>query len=79
MKTPDQEKERWVSNDQEKELYDWVSEVLTERERTVVYLRFHEEKTLAQVAEVIGVKTRERVRQIQNIALSKLRRAARKL
>lgn len=50
---------------------------LTERERTVVTLLFgldgSQKRTLAEVGRVIGV-TRERVRQIQVVALEKLRR-----
>lgn len=51
---------------------------LDERERTVLVYRLgldgHLPRTLGQVSEYIG-RTRERVRQIQNLALEKLRKA----
>ena len=57
-----------------------VMNVLNERERTIICGRFGlggvEEKTLAQLGEEIG-RTRERVRQLEEIALRKLRRALR--
>jgi RNA polymerase primary sigma factor len=53
-------------------------EVLDDRERTIIFKRFglddSEPKTLEEVGEKFGV-TRERIRQLQNIALAKLRRA----
>src|SRR5271155_795207 len=53
-------------------------EVLDERERTIIFERFGldggEPKTLEEVGKKFGV-TRERIRQLQNIALAKLRRA----
>ena len=45
---------------------------LDPRERQILLLRFCRNKTLDEVSSMIG-KTRERVRQIQNQALSKLR------
>ena len=58
-----------------------VMGVLNERERQIICARFGlggaEEKTLAQLGEEIG-RTRERVRQLEAIALRKLRRALRK-
>ena len=58
-----------------------VMDVLNERERTIICARFGiggaEEKTLAQLGEEIG-RTRERVRQLEEIALRKLRRALQK-
>ena len=55
---------------------------LDEREATILRFRFGldggSEKTLEEVGEKFGV-TRERVRQIQNIALNKLRRMIEKL
>ena len=55
-----------------------VMAVLNERERAIICARFGlggaEEKTLAQLGEEIG-RTRERVRQLEEIALRKLRRA----
>jgi RNA polymerase primary sigma factor len=53
-------------------------EVLDERERTIIFQRFGlddgKPKTLEEVRTKFGV-TRERIRQLQNIALAKLRRA----
>jgi RNA polymerase primary sigma factor len=54
-------------------------DVLTEREKQVIALRFVSQgigrgrpKTLDQVGRSLGI-TRERIRQIQNIALNKVR------
>jgi RNA polymerase primary sigma factor len=56
-------------------------ETLPDREATILRYRFgldgDEEKTLEEVGEKFGV-TRERIRQIQNIALKKLRRMIQK-
>jgi len=53
-------------------------EVLNDREKKIITQRFGfnggKRKTLEEVGEKLGV-TRERIRQLQNIALSKLRRA----
>jgi hypothetical protein len=53
-------------------------EVLDDRERKIIFKRFGldggESKTLEEVGKTFGV-TRERIRQLQNIALVKLRRA----
>src|ERR1700682_1414866 len=53
-------------------------EVLEDRERTIIFKRFGlddgKPKTLEEVGKKFGV-TRERIRQLQNIALAKLRRA----
>ena len=46
--------------------------LLDEREREVINLRFYRFKTLEQVSVIIN-RTRERVRQIQNQALAKMR------
>jgi RNA polymerase primary sigma factor len=55
-----------------------VLEVLDGRERLIIFQRFGLDgvrpKTLEEVGEKLGV-TRERIRQIQNIALMKMRRA----
>jgi len=60
---------------------DDLLEVLDEREQQIVVARFglggEAPKTLEEVGEVFGV-TRERIRQLQNIALMKLRRALHK-
>src|SRR5271169_630242 len=53
-------------------------EVLDDRERTIIFQRFGlddgKPKTLEEIGKKFGV-TRERIRQLQNIALAKLRRA----
>jgi RNA polymerase primary sigma factor len=53
-------------------------DVLDDRERRIINSRFgldgHKPKTLEEVGEKFGV-TRERIRQLQNIALHKLRKA----
>jgi RNA polymerase primary sigma factor len=55
--------------------------VLDEREKRIIFARFGldggKAKTLEEVGRKFGV-TRERIRQLQNIALSKLRRALQK-
>ena len=60
---------------------DGLLEVLDERERKIVDARFglagEKPKTLEDVGQEFGV-TRERIRQLQNIALKKLRRALQK-
>ncbi len=60
---------------------DDLLEVLDERERKIVDARFglagEKPKTLEEVGQEFGV-TRERIRQLQNIALKKLRRALQK-
>jgi RNA polymerase primary sigma factor len=60
---------------------DDLLEVLDERERKIVDARFglagEKPKTLEDVGQEFGV-TRERIRQLQNIALKKLRRALQK-
>ena len=60
---------------------DDLLEVLDERERRIIDARFglagHKPKTLEEVGQAFGV-TRERIRQLQNIALKKLRRALQK-
>jgi len=53
-------------------------EVLDDRERKIIFKRFGldggKPKTLEEVGKKFGV-TRERIRQLQNIAMAKLRRA----
>jgi RNA polymerase primary sigma factor len=68
----------------DKNLRDEVSElldVLDDRERKIIFQRFGLDggnpKTLEEVGKQFGV-TRERIRQLQNVALDKLRRALRK-
>jgi len=65
----------------EKNMRDELSElleVLDDRERKIIFERFGlgggKPKTLEEVGKRFGV-TRERIRQLQNIALAKLRRA----
>ena len=57
---------------------DGVLDVLDKREQTIISQRFGLDggtpKTLEDVGKNFGV-TRERIRQLQNIALAKLRRA----
>ena len=61
-----------ISNDDSIDLLHESLEVLDPREREIITMRFFENKTLDEVSRLIG-RTRERVRQIQNQALSKLR------
>ena len=60
---------------------DGLLDVLDEREKKIIFSRFGldggKPKTLEEVGKKFGV-TRERIRQLQNIALSKLRRALQK-
>jgi len=65
----------------DKNMRDELSEllkVLDDRERKIIFNRFgldgSKPKTLEEVGKIFGV-TRERIRQLQNIALAKLRRA----
>ena len=54
--------------------------VLNEREQRVVNLYYgngYERQTMAEIAEAMGLK-RERVRQVRDQAIRKLRRAAKK-
>jgi RNA polymerase primary sigma factor len=59
-----------------------VIEVLEPREREILRHRFNldgdGEKTLEELGDMFGV-TRERIRQLQNIALTKMRRKIEKL
>jgi RNA polymerase primary sigma factor len=61
-----------ISNDDSMELLQESLELLDPREREIIAMRFFENKTLDEVSHMIG-RTRERVRQIQNQALLKLR------
>lgn len=56
-------------------LEDAMKSILTERERTVIKLRFIDGKNLEEVGKLIGV-TRERVRQIEAKAIRKLYRCS---
>ena len=55
--------------------------MLDDRERMIINSRFgldgQEPKTLEEIGETVGV-TRERIRQLQNVALLKLRGALRR-
>jgi len=68
----------------DKNLRDQVGElldVLDDREREIIFQRFGLDGGNPRTLEVIGKKfgvTRERIRQLQNVALDKLRRALRK-
>jgi len=73
-----------AENLSDKNLQEEVSDllgVLDDRERKIINSRFGldggKTRTLAEVGQKFGV-TRERIRQLQNIALAKLRRALRK-
>ena len=63
-------------------MYQEMVKTLDQREATILRYRFGldggSEKTLEEVGQKFGV-TRERVRQIQNIALNKLRKMIEKL
>ena len=61
-----------ISNDDSIDLLHESLEALDPREREIITMRFFENKTLDEVSIMIG-RTRERVRQIQNQALGKLR------
>lgn len=65
-----------------KAMLEEMIKTLNDREATILRYRFgldgEDEKTLEEVGEKFGV-TRERVRQIQNIALNKLRRMIEKI
>ena len=61
-----------ISNDDSIDLLHESLEALDPREREIITMRFFENKTLDEVSHMIG-RTRERVRQIQNQALGKLR------
>ena len=60
---------------------DGLLSVLDKREKKIIAQRFgldgQEPKILEEIGESLGV-TRERIRQLQNTALTKLRRALRK-
>ena len=68
----------------DKNLRDQVGElleVLDDRERKIIFQRFGLDGGNPKTLEVVGKKfgvTRERIRQLQNVALDKLRRALRK-
>ena len=65
-----------ISNDDSLELLRESLDTLDPREREIITMRFFENKTLDEVSRLIG-RTRERVRQIQNQALVKLREVMR--
>ena len=50
---------------------EFVTELLTERERKVVYYRYQKQETLREISERFGV-SKERIRQIEAGALRKL-------
>lgn len=55
----------------------YVLATLTDKEQDVLVARYKEQKSLAEVAEEMGLSTRERVRQIEGKALHKLRHPSR--
>lgn len=70
-----------VNNAMDSEGYDRFQDrlrVLDKREREIVRMRVIEGKTLEEVGEILGV-CKERVRQIQEIAMKKLRRLERSI
>jgi RNA polymerase primary sigma factor len=80
----DEESDNPFETLRDKDMLEEVEELLhllDDRERMIIDLRFgldgQEAKTLEEVGETLGV-TRERIRQLQNVALSKLRGALRK-
>lgn len=58
------------------DLIDRTLKTLTKREEQVLKLRFEDDQTLEQVAQVFGV-TRERIRQVEAKALRKMRHPTR--
>ena len=58
------------------QIYNLLS-VLTERERKVIKYRFYEPSTLAEIGKRFGL-SRDRIRQIEDKALWKLRNSARR-
>jgi len=61
-----------IDNELSDECKEVLSKALTDRERKIIEYRFIKSLTLEQTGEIIGV-TRERIRQIQETALRKLR------
>lgn len=61
-----------ISDEDSMELLRESLNVLDSREREIITMRYFENKTLDEVSQLIG-RTRERVRQIQNQALQKLK------
>lgn len=63
-------------NERDRKIYAGINQLLNERERFIIIKRFglfgSEIYTLDQVGEMLGI-TRERVRQIENIALKKMK------
>ena len=58
---------------EKKELIEKALESLPERERTVLECRFFKQMTLQETADQMGIKYKERVRQIQLLALRRLK------
>ena len=57
--------------DSNERLYEAIN-ILDSRERLILEMRYFQNKTLEEVSRIVG-RTRERVRQIQNQALNKLK------
>jgi len=63
-----------LENEQQaKHIDESLKSILTKRERSVIFYRYYKEMTLEDVGDQIGGVTKERVRQIQNAALQKLK------
>jgi RNA polymerase primary sigma factor len=80
----DEESDNPFETLRDKDLLEEVDEVLAvldHRERVIINMRFgldgHDPKTLEEIGVDLGV-TRERIRQLQNVALSRLRGALRR-
>lgn len=66
--------DKQLGNEDEMIRINTAMKTLSPREKTVISLRFFQNRTLDEISHLIG-KTRERVRQIQNEALAKLKLA----
>lgn len=55
------------------EVLDIINNVLNEREKSIIHLRYFEEKTLEEIGKEMKL-SRERIRQIETKAIKKLRR-----
>ena len=77
LSNPDEVMDYALDNFDKEDIYKLVFETakLTEREKRVIYLRFYQNQSLQQVGKEFGV-TRERIRQIQERALEKLRKGS---
>ena len=69
--------ERLDARKADKKYVDFIMADLSERERRVIEARMWDDKTLEQISETEDL-TRERIRQIQNLALDKMRAKSRR-